>query len=47
VTQADITTFIAERLARGLGIDTEREFPKLHAFTRRLIEEPAFRSTEP
>src|SRR5471030_611039 len=47
VTQADITTFIAERLARGLGIDTEAELPKLRAFTRRLLEEPAFKSTKP
>ena len=47
LTQADITTFIAERLARGLGIDTDSEFPKLRAFTRQLAEEPAFKSTEP
>jgi glutathione S-transferase len=47
VTQADITTFIAERLARGIGIDTDSEFPKLRAFTRRLANEPAFKSTEP
>ena len=25
LTQADITAFIAERLARGLGVDTERD----------------------
>jgi len=48
LTQADITAFIAERLARvGLGVDTETEMPKLRALTRRLAEEPAFRSTEP
>ncbi|MBN9490032.1 MAG: glutathione S-transferase family protein [Alphaproteobacteria bacterium] len=48
LTQADITAFIAERLARvGLGVDTEAEIPKLRALTRRLAEESAFRSTEP
>ena len=47
LTQADITAFIAERLARGLGIDTDREMPRLRALTRRLIEQPAFSKTEP
>jgi glutathione S-transferase len=47
LTQADITAFIAERLARGLGIDTDREMPRLRALTRRLIEQPAFAKTEP
>ena len=47
LTQADVTAFIAERLARGLGIDTETRMPRLRALTRKLAEEPAFRSTEP
>ena len=47
LTQADVTAFVAERLARGLGIDTQVRTPRLHAPARRLAEEPAFRSTEP
>ena len=47
LTQADVTAFIAERLARGLGVDTETRMPRLRALTRKLAEEPAFRSTEP
>jgi glutathione S-transferase len=48
LTQADITAFVAERLARfGLNVDTAIEMPRLHAHTRRLAEEPAFRTTEP
>ena len=47
LTQADVTAFVAERLARGLSIDTEARTPRLRALARRLAEEPAFRSTEP
>jgi glutathione S-transferase len=47
LTQADVTAFVAERLARGLGIDTQARMPRLHALVRRRVEEPAFRSTEP
>jgi glutathione S-transferase len=47
LTQADITAFIAERLARGLEVDTEADLPLLHAHCRRLLEQEAFRSTEP
>jgi glutathione S-transferase len=48
LTQADITAFVAERLARfGLSLDTDMQFPRLRALTRKLAEEPAFRSTEP
>jgi len=47
LTQADVAAFIAERLARGLGVDTETQMPRLRALTRKLAEEPAFRSTEP
>ena len=47
LTQADVTAFIAERLARGLGVDTEAQMPRLRALTKKLAEEPAFRSTEP
>ena len=48
LTQADITAFVAERFARfGLSIDTDAQFPRLRALTRRLADESAFRSTEP
>jgi glutathione S-transferase len=47
LTQADITAFIAERLARGLKVDTATEMPQLHAHCRKLLEQEAFRSTEP
>ena len=47
LTQADVTAFIAERLAHGLKVDTPAEMPRLHAHCRRLLEEEAFRSTEP
>jgi glutathione S-transferase len=48
LTQADITAFVAERLARaGLGVDTDGHMPRLRALTRKLLEEPAFRATEP
>jgi len=47
LTQADITAFIAERLARGLDVDTAIAMPRLHAHCRKLLEQEAFRSTEP
>jgi glutathione S-transferase len=47
LTQADVTAFVAERLARGLGIDTEKGMPRLRALTKKLADEPPFRSTEP
>jgi glutathione S-transferase len=47
LTQAAVTAFIAERLARGLGVDTDAGMPRLRALTRRLADEPAFRATEP
>jgi glutathione S-transferase len=47
LTQADVTAFIAERLARGLGVDTAARLPRLHALSKKLAEEPAFHSTEP
>jgi glutathione S-transferase len=48
LTQADVTAFIAERLARvGLKIDTDSGMPRLRALALRLLDEPAFRSTEP
>jgi glutathione S-transferase len=46
-TQADVTAFIAERLARGLKVDTATETPRLQAHCRKLLEQEAFRSTEP
>jgi glutathione S-transferase len=48
LTQADITAFVAERLARfGLNVDTAERVPRLYAHARKLGEEAAFRSTEP
>jgi glutathione S-transferase len=47
LTQADVTAFVAERLARGLGIDTDKAMPRLSALTKKLANEPAFRSTQP
>jgi glutathione S-transferase len=47
LTQADITAFVAERLARGLKLDTEAEMPHLRAHCARLLEQAPFRSTEP
>ena len=48
LTQADVTAFIAERLARiGLGVHTENLTPRLRALTAKLLDEPAFRTTEP
>jgi glutathione S-transferase len=43
LTQADITAFVAERLARiGLGVKTDEVTPHLRALTKRLEDEPAF-----
>jgi glutathione S-transferase len=49
LTQADVTAFVAERLARAgqFGIDTDAQMPRLRALTKRLAQEPAFSSTEP
>jgi glutathione S-transferase len=47
LTQADVTAFVAERLARGAGIDTQAKMPRLHALTARLAGTPSFASTEP
>jgi glutathione S-transferase len=47
LTQADIAAFVAERLARGIGIDTDSRMPRLRALTKKLLDEPPFRSTEP
>jgi glutathione S-transferase len=47
LTQADVTGFVAERLARGVGIDTAARLPRLHALARRLAPLPPFASTEP
>jgi glutathione S-transferase len=46
LTHADVAAFVAERLARGLGIDTDARMPRLRALTRKLLEEPPFRMTE-
>ncbi|MFO1081834.1 MAG: glutathione S-transferase family protein [Reyranellaceae bacterium] len=47
LTQADICAFVAERLGRGLGLDTAAGMPRLHGLARRWLDLPAFRSTEP
>lgn len=47
LTQADIAAFVAERLARGIGIDTDTGMPRLRALTRKLAAEFPFSSTEP
>jgi glutathione S-transferase len=47
LTHADVAAFVVERLARGLGVDTDARMPRLRALTRKLTEEPAFRITEP
>jgi glutathione S-transferase len=47
LTQADVTAFVAERLARQLGIDTGARMPRLRELAKRLSEEHPFRSTEP
>jgi glutathione S-transferase len=47
ITQADVAAFVAERLARGLGINTETEMPRLRNLTKRLAETPPFALTEP
>ena len=48
LTYADVTAFIAERLARaGLGVDTDAEMPRPRALTKRLCALPAFAKTEP
>jgi glutathione S-transferase len=47
LTQADVTAFVAERLARGIGVDTNAHAPRLRELTKRLSELTAFSSTEP
>ena len=47
LTQADVTAFVAERLARQLGIDTGARMPRLRELAMRRSEEHPFCSTEP
>ncbi len=49
LTQADVTAFVAERLARTgqFKIDTDTQMPRLRALTKRLAQHSAFSSTEP
>lgn len=47
LTQADVTAVIAERIARGRGIDTDVQTPRLRALTKRLAKEPFFHVSEP
>jgi glutathione S-transferase len=47
LTQADVTAVVTERLARGIGIDTDVQAPRLRALTRRLAEAPFFQVSDP
>ena len=47
LTQADVTAFVAERLARGLGLNTDAKTPRLHALTVKLAARTPFALTEP
>lgn len=47
LTQADVAAFVAERLARNLGVDTAARMPRLRELTMKLGELEPFRSTEP
>ena len=47
LTQADVTAFIAERLARGLGVEMAARLPRLHGHAMTLLDEKPFRVTEP
>ncbi|MBM3644767.1 MAG: glutathione S-transferase family protein [Alphaproteobacteria bacterium] len=47
LTHADIAAFVAERLARGLGIDTATRMPRLRTQAKRLLELAPFATTEP
>jgi len=42
-----VTAFVAERLARGIGIDTELLMPRLRALAAGLAGRPPFALTEP
>ncbi len=46
LTQADVTAFVAERLARGLGIVYRQGDASSARLTKKLANEPPFRSTE-
>jgi glutathione S-transferase len=47
LTHADVAAVVAERIARGLYIDTATRTPRLHELTARLDEEPAFQVAQP
>jgi glutathione S-transferase len=47
VTLADVAAFVAERLARGLGVETGMKMQRLRALTASLAGLPPFASTEP
>ena len=47
LTQADIAAFVAERLARALGVDTAATMPRLRALAANLAVQPPFALTEP
>ena len=47
LTQADVSAFVAERLARAIGIETRTRMPRLTALIAGLGDEMPFSSTEP
>jgi glutathione S-transferase len=47
LTQADICAVVAERLARGVGVDTATKTPKLRALAAQISESPAFQVADP
>jgi glutathione S-transferase len=47
LTQADVSAFVAERLARQIGIDTKARTPHLRELAARLGAQDPFSSTEP
>lgn len=47
LTQADVTAFVAERLARQIGIDTTARTPRLRELAMQLAQQNPFKSTEP
>ena len=47
LTQADVCVVVAERLARGIGIETAAKMPRLYALAASLSRIAAFAATEP
>jgi glutathione S-transferase len=47
LTQADICAVVAERLARGVGVDTDKRTPNLRALASALSSRPEFQVVDP